>query len=283
MEDERPYTRHRNERNEKKENKKNYFSRVVIAQIAVCTAVLVIAVILKFVGGNTYTVLRSNYQKLMDDKITVEQVKDTFKSLKAIVPIQNSQQKDGSKSTEKNTEAQTTAPAESQTAEPSETGEGGEDKTLEDYLSTNPKPPKSTSYAPYVTTVPITVPIKGKYTCLFGYRIHPITGKLGFHTGLDIAAKKGTKIAAAYYGTVKEVGKSEGYGNYIILEHADGLETFYGHCDSVLAQKNANVRAGETIAFVGSTGLSTGPHLHFEIRINGITYNPIWALNQVKK
>ena len=135
-------------------------------------------------------------------------------------------------------------------------------------------PPANASYEPYTLTVTPTLPVSGRVTSPFGYRWHPITKKLDFHTGVDIAAAKGTKIAAALAGTVVEAGQSRVYGNYILLQHGEDLYTFYGHCDSLQVAAGTVVRQGETIGYVGTTGLSTGPHLHLEIRLRGKQVDP---------
>ena len=114
-----------------------------------------------------------------------------------------------------------------------------------------------------------------RYTSEFGYRLNPITKVRAFHTGLDIAAPLGTKIKAAYNGTVSKTGEDSRSGKYIYLTHSNGLETLYCHCSSILAEKGAKIRQGETIALVGSTGWSTGPHLHFEIHKNGERIDPM--------
>ncbi len=94
------------------------------------------------------------------------------------------------------------------------------------------------------------------------------------HGGLDLAASYGTPIMAAADGVVKSAGKTGGYGNLVILDHGNGVETYYGHCSSINVKVGETVEAGDTIAKVGSTGNSTGNHLHFEIRINGASVNP---------
>lgn len=95
------------------------------------------------------------------------------------------------------------------------------------------------------------------------------------HTGLDIAAPKGTPIKAAAAGTVTYSGNAgDGYGNYVVISHGNGVQTVYAHCSQLLVSKGQKVSQGELIAKVGSTGNSTGNHLHLEVRKNGITYNP---------
>lgn len=118
-------------------------------------------------------------------------------------------------------------------------------------------------------------------TSRYGYRIHPVTGELDFHTGIDLAAAQGTKIWAAWPGTVEEVGWSDIYGNYALVSHSGGLATFYAHCDSIAVQEGMVLRQGELIGYVGTTGLSTGPHLHWEIRVSGMRVDPAWALGGI--
>lgn len=138
---------------------------------------------------------------------------------------------------------------------------------------------KNTSFSPYTVTAEITEPVQnGRYTSLFGYRTNPITGEFTFHTGVDIAAPSGTPIRAAYNGTVSKVGEDSRAGKYIFLEHDDGFVTFYCHCSEITARMGDVIRGGEMIARIGSTGWSTGPHLHFEIRKDNIRLNPMWAL-----
>ncbi len=116
-------------------------------------------------------------------------------------------------------------------------------------------------------------------TSPFGWREHPISGAEDFHRGVDIAAASGSGIYASLPGRVAEVDSSPIYGNYITLDHGGGLTTTYCHCDSIAAPLGANLRRGELVALVGSTGISTGPHVHFEISKDGRYYNPAWVLD----
>lgn len=108
-------------------------------------------------------------------------------------------------------------------------------------------------------------PLRGRITSLYGMRTHPITGKLAHHDGVDVAAPEGTTIKAAAAGKVVFAGQAGGYGNLVEIEHGDGRTTRYGHCAKLKVRQGQQVKAGQDIATVGSTGLSTGPHLHFEI------------------
>ena len=126
----------------------------------------------------------------------------------------------------------------------------------------------------------IVTPLHGRITSPYGYRINPISGKYGLHTGVDIAADEGTAIVAAYNGVIKESGYGEKKGNFILMEHSDGKQTLYCHCSELLAEEGTVIRAGEIIALVGSTGWSTGPHLHFEIHVNGKTVDPLGFIEE---
>lgn len=138
--------------------------------------------------------------------------------------------------------------------------------------------PEGCSFDAYFPDVRLNAPVSGKITSEFGYRYHPITGLFGFHTGVDIAAAKGTSIYASAAGKVAERGYSDVWGNYLVIRHSDSVSTFYAHCSTLYKKNGASVKAGEKIAAVGSTGWSTGPHLHFEVRIDGINMNPAWIL-----
>ena len=110
----------------------------------------------------------------------------------------------------------------------------------------------------------------------FGYRISPISKKWKFHSGVDLAAPEGTDVFACKQGLVAEILKNDPiYGNCIILQHANGMTSVYAHLSRISTEKNARVSTGEKIGQVGTTGASTGPHLHFEIRLNGKPANPL--------
>lgn len=117
-------------------------------------------------------------------------------------------------------------------------------------------------------------PSSGTVTSPFGWRIHPIYGYKKFHTGIDIGASSGSAIVAANPGTVLSAGWNGGYGKCVIIDHGGGVTTLYAHSSSLNVSAGQYVERGQKIAAVGSTGASTGPHLHFEVRINGGYVNP---------
>ncbi|MFA6807456.1 MAG: peptidoglycan DD-metalloendopeptidase family protein [Eubacteriales bacterium] len=116
-------------------------------------------------------------------------------------------------------------------------------------------------------------------TSPFGYRIHPTTGKYTLHTGVDIGASYGATIVSAGSGIVIFSGWYGAYGNAIIIDHGNGVSTLYGHMSSIVAKVKTAVVPGQTIGYVGTTGWSTGPHLHFEVRVNGTPVNPLQYYN----
>lgn len=113
----------------------------------------------------------------------------------------------------------------------------------------------------------------------FGKRIDPFSGEIAIHTGLDMAAEEGSQVVAAWCGTIRIASHDEIGGYYIIIDHASGLSTYYGHLSKILVSDGQTVDAGDIIAFSGNTGASTGPHLHFEITHNGIPVDPMQYLD----
>ena len=108
----------------------------------------------------------------------------------------------------------------------------------------------------------------------FGYRTHPVYGTKKYHSGMDMAAPGGSSILAAADGTVKFAGWNGGYGNCVIIDHGNGIQTLYGHSSKLLVSSGQSVKRGQKIALVGTTGTSTGNHLHFEVLNNGAATNP---------
>lgn len=120
-------------------------------------------------------------------------------------------------------------------------------------------------------------PLPGRYnlSSLFGSRKHPITGKANNHTGIDIPASSGTSILAAKSGVVTTSTYNNSYGNYVVVSHSDGTSTLYAHMVRRNCSKGDTVSQGQVIGYVGTTGSSTGNHLHFEVRVNGSRVDPI--------
>jgi murein DD-endopeptidase MepM/ murein hydrolase activator NlpD len=118
-------------------------------------------------------------------------------------------------------------------------------------------------------------PVPGPITSGFGYRTDPVTGATAFHAGLDFGAPCGTPIKAAGTGVILSAGfNSGGYGNMTLINHGNGLSTLYGHQSSIIVSAGQSVTQGQVIGYVGSTGKSTGCHLHFEVRVGGNPVDP---------
>ncbi len=264
---------------EKTEKKKDYYTSVMIGQII--SALLLFLIYFLFICPSSQA--KGEFkaylsQELFDTSQVISSVRQYLSQNGAWAVFGDSviytDETESASATQEETSAHNdTAPKETEdTTDTKLSGTGGDDMTVYEAA-------ENTSFATIRTTTPAVKPVEnGRYTSYFGYRINPITDEFSFHTGLDIAAPAGTKIRAAYSGVVTKVSQDSRAGKYIFLTHDDGFVTFYCHCSEILAREGAVIRQGETIAKVGSTGWSTGPHLHFEIRKNNIRYNPIHIL-----
>lgn len=125
-----------------------------------------------------------------------------------------------------------------------------------------------------LASTPSIWPVRGWVTSNFGSRNSPFTGHKTFHPALDIATKTGTPIVSPADGIVSYAGVKSGFGNVLVIDHGYGYVTFYGHCSKLNVKDNDKVKRGDVVAYVGSTGASTGPHLHYEVRVHGVATNP---------
>jgi len=130
----------------------------------------------------------------------------------------------------------------------------------------------------YAST-PSVWPVRGWVTSPFGNRTSPFSGILKFHEGMDIAAQTGTPVVAPADGVVIKAGFSTGYGNMVEISHGYGLKTIFGHNSLLNVKAGQRVKRGDVISYVGDTGSSTGPHLHYEVRANGLPVNPAKYMN----
>ncbi len=126
-----------------------------------------------------------------------------------------------------------------------------------------------------LASTPSVWPAKGWLSSRFGYRRSPFTGKKEFHRGIDVATRMGAPILAPADGVVTFVGRDGGFGRTVTIKHGYGLKTKYAHLKDALVKKGQHVKRGETIALVGSTGRSTGPHLHYEVHLNNVAVDPL--------
>ncbi len=243
----------------KKEKPKKKTLLVPAVQCAVC-AILVLSVLaLSRSGSALYTAVREMYAAQMQQDYCADGVWTAAKraARHVLEPVQNAEQPAGAVATIDDRAAVETI-----------TSAGGEDIRVLDALQ------DSTFEAVTVSQEAVT-PVQGKVTSGFGYRIHPITGQYKLHTGVDINVGYGTPVYAADGGTVILAGWNGGYGNCIVISHGNGITTLYGHLSSIIVSSGQSVSQGQTIGYVGSTGNSTGPHLHWEVAVNGQQVNPL--------
>lgn len=242
-----------------KPNISGSYVKILTLQLFLCVLILLSVVAVKQFGADAYDTLKQSYNAIIRESFTGKVLSENLDSLENAVnqtfSFLGGTQKD-------------------------ETGMGGEMPVFSFDGAKRLTAPAGTTLSPIYVFTGVTFPIEGgTLSCTFGYRTHPVTGKPDFHTGIDIAAPKGTRIMAAVGGTVKEISFSDIYGNIVVLDHGGGFETVYCHCDKILAPKGARIKRGETIAMVGSTGVTTGPHLHFEMKKNGVAADPMWVFD----
>lgn len=130
----------------------------------------------------------------------------------------------------------------------------------------------------FLRSTPTLLPTKGWITSYYGPRISPTSKRLRMHEGIDIGARSGTPIVAAADGRITFAGKKPGFGNFVQIDHGYGVESFYAHAKGLFTKKGELVKRGDLIASIGNTGASTGPHLHYEIRVNGTPVDPMYFI-----
>ena len=127
----------------------------------------------------------------------------------------------------------------------------------------------------FLASTPSIRPVEGWVTSKFGYRKSPFTGKRTFHSGLDISNKLGTNVIATANGKVSYAAQKRYYGMLVVIDHGYGKTTKYGHLSKILVKSGQRVKRGDVVALLGNTGQSTGPHVHYEVRINNTPVNPL--------
>ena len=224
-------------------------------QVVICLLALLAVGAVRLVGGDIYRNVKDKYIELFCDTTRVEEVTQPSETV---------------------TPSSVTTMATVTPTVVSAPGKGGGD-TADDSLALKENTLLLTGNTQWQNTM--AVPVKGRITSPFGYRVHPIYGTRLFHNGVDIGAESGTPIVAALNGRVEEAEYDDSYGYYVILNHGDDFTTVYAHCSELLVTAGDTVTKGQTIALVGSTGVSTGPHLHFEVRRGEYRVNPEWLVN----
>ena len=244
----------------KKDNKNKSMSSytfVMIVQAIVCT---VLIVILALSGRNTSGFFNKTYEyykKFSADTIKKEDVSE------AVCQVGNFVSRFKENTLEE--ESTTYAPS------------GGEDLIFSSLDAL-----EGVCFDKYDLSFSVSLPLEEyEITSRFGYRIGPISGVPGIHTGLDMAADYGSEVLCAADGVVVDAAYDKSYGNYVKIEHSDDVVSIYAHCSKLCVSEGEKVNRGDTIAKVGSTGDSTGNHLHFEMRKGNIRINPEYALKDV--
>lgn len=241
-----PY--HPNEKSKKK-SKFGGNHLLTIIQITVCSIVLIGFALLRSFGGDSYTIVKNWYlQNINNSIVAQEQINTAKESFLHLFPSNSSSQATSSSASVNSQAVQTTGVL----------------------VSTSAATTHSVySQVPVSLSVFLTPPLQnGSVTSVFGMR----NGKL--HKGMDIAAPLNTKIFCALPGKVESCAQNLTYGKYLVVDHGNDIKTLYAHCSSILVKKEDTVKYGQQIACVGSTGDSTGPHLHFELLIHQINYDP---------
>ena len=170
------------------------------------------------------------------------------------------------------------APAQEETAAPAESVPAVGTVLLSANYTGTPLPDNYTMDKLSLGALETVNPILGHLRSTYGYRDHPVDGEYKFHNGVDIGGQMGEPIGAFAAGTVEYIGENDDHGLYLQIDHGNGVKSFYAHCSKLLVSQGQTVAAGETVALVGSTGVSTGPHLHFEIKCAGVHVDPAYYL-----
>lgn len=251
----------------KKKKDKDYLVFTLCFQFLICVALFIALFLMRDSNNKLVNLIESDYFKNVDNNYnTVSEYKpDGLKPTENIVEVNNDTTVDY---TSNNTELLS--------AEVN--GVGGVDYGIESDTDI----PANVSVNGYTLNKSLVIPLEGEITSDFGARIHPLTGEHSFHAGIDIAGDTGEPIYAVYDGEVIVADYDQWNGYYIKIIHDGNIMTVYCHCNSLYVEKGDIVKAGDIIAEVGSTGSSTGPHLHFEFRINDVSYDPKIALNSWK-
>lgn len=253
---------------QKGKEKKDFFTVVMITQAVVCAVLIAFILFSVKSDGKFARIMKEGYLKFMTTDFTAEDFSEAFKTVKDYAVV----------FAEKN--------------EPSTAGVAEESEEISEEKSSKELPTggidlefssletlEGISFEKVRTAFEMTEPLKDYViTSQFGYRVSPVSGETGVHTGLDMAADYGESVFASADGIVVDSAWDNSYGNYIKIQHSNNTVSIYAHCSKLCADEGEKVKKGEKIAEVGSTGASTGNHLHFEIRKDNIRINPGYVL-----
>lgn len=250
-------------KSDKKKKSDSGIYRIIAVQFAACAFMLCLLALVCRLGGAAQ--LKEKYNNIMSSGMNVSQViasaKEVAKSVMKPVSENKTIEIPKPSEDESKTEPTEKAPAEENNEE--DTYEKSTERTTAQVMSL------------FSDSGAITSPAHGALTSFFGTRTDPISGMTKHHSAVDIAVSEGTRVSAAWDGIVTNAGYDDTAGNFVWMVHKNGCETLYCHCSKLLVKNGDVIRAGEAIALSGSTGYSTGPHLHFGIKKNGEMVDPL--------
>ena len=254
------------EENLQPQQKKKPKKMLIFVQMLLCITVLVTVMLLKITGGNAYQSIREWYLSHAGDSIIAQESFNEFtRTWVQFFSASPAEQGKQASSVPESSEPESSAPASSAPS-------SAPSSSLPDISSAVSGVAYTTSVSsktPVFVSVFLDTPVKnGVITSGFG----PRDG--GIHLGIDIAADADSRIVPAMPGKVVFSGENSSYGKYLLIDHGSNIETRYAHCEKLLVQKGDTVTYSQPIALVGSTGDSTGPHVHFELILSGICYDP---------
>jgi len=262
------------------EKKSDYF----LIQLILCIAIITLFLFLRFFDNAFFENIINDYRKIDQNSIKISAIVESFGNFaKGQINLVSDEAQDDSAVSTTNPDQEVTNPATTSGYDVTATVPAIDDNRLQTTPPMGGGDDSNQPLAPAITATKtpvnqLAVPVTGWISSGYGYRTDPITGEYEFHGGLDLAADAGQPIHAAMDGTVIVSKEVEDYGKYLVIQHSTTLKTYYAHCKSLKVKEGKAVRKGDVIALVGSTGQSTGPHLHFEVRINNKRINPGWVL-----
>ena len=234
------------------DNKKDYYLRVLSVQLVLCALITICVYGVKRLNSDAFAELKGKYDVLMADgeNKVGNAVKSFFDSNMSVHAAAIGNFEDIKKT-------------------PEQSVRGLNIETVQNSIGRDIKIIKGEGISAEDVGISdeAVFPVNGTLSSGFDFRTHPINGVYSFHAGIDLAADEGTPIKAAYDGILASSQSDSSFGKYVIIEHSGGLKTVYAHCSSLEVKAGDEVLAGDVIAKVGSTGKSTGNHLHFEVRI----------------
>lgn len=263
-------------------SQKDFFVKITTIQMLMLTLVFVLCLVTIKKSEDKGIVFLSEYKKITAQDMSLEDIKSLIKKDES--EPHNEKVTEEQKDTDKKNDEKSTEAVFNNNGNKEETSaaSGNNAQAVISISKITDKRNVSVDFLSSQLESEPVFPVKGSITSAFGGRVSPIYNYNENHKGVDIAARTGSTVRAVKSGVVSNVDYTEGRGNFVIIDHGtengNKIQTLYQHCKKILVEEGTVVRAGEAIALVGSTGDSTGPHLHLEYRINGECVDPIEAL-----